>query len=81
VLRATVRSDAPAAGRLWIKVAVGSDWEEVFGESHPGDGTWRPLEAVLPVPPGFAGGEVRLVLLHAGLQGHSDFADVDVSVR
>lgn len=81
VLRATVRSDAPAATRLWIKLAVGSDWEEVFGESHPGDGTWRPLEAVLPVPPGFAGGEGRLVLLHAGLQGHSEFAGVDVSVR
>jgi hypothetical protein len=81
VLRATVRSDAPAAARLWIKVAVGSDWEEVFGESHPGDGTWRPLEAVLSVPPGFAGGEVRLVLLHTSLQGHSEFTDVEVSVR
>jgi hypothetical protein len=80
VLRATVRSDTPAAARLWIKVAMGSDWEEVFGASHPGDGTWRPLEAVLPVPPGFAGGELRIVLLHAGRQGHSDFADLDVSV-
>jgi 4-amino-4-deoxy-L-arabinose transferase-like glycosyltransferase len=81
VLRATVRSDAPAAAQLWIKVAIGPDWEEVFGNSHPGDGTWRPLEAALPVPPGFAGGEVRIVLLHAGREGHSEFADLDVSVR
>jgi hypothetical protein len=53
----------------------------VRGEPHPGDGTWRPLEAVVPVPLGFDGGEARIVLLHAGTQGHSDFADVEVSVR
>ena len=80
-VRANVRSDAPGAARLWAKVAVGADWEEVFGEPHPGDGAWRPLEAVLPVPAEFAGGEARIVLLHTGGRGHSEFADVVLSVR
>ncbi len=81
VLRAQVRSDAPQAARLWIKVAVGADWEEAFGEPHPGDATWRPLEAVIPVPLPFAEAEARVVLLHAGTRGHSEFDDVDLSVR
>jgi hypothetical protein len=60
---------------------VGADWEEVFGEPHPGDATWRPLEAVIPVPLPFAEAEARVVLLHAGTRGHSEFDDVDLSVR
>lgn len=80
-LRARVRSDEPGAARLWIKVAVGADWEEVFGDPHPGDGIWRPQEASLPVPAGFAGGEARIVLLHARTRGWSEFANVELSVR
>jgi 4-amino-4-deoxy-L-arabinose transferase-like glycosyltransferase len=81
VLRARVRSDTPHAARLWIRIAVGSSWDEAFGEPHPGDGNWKPLEAVLPVPPTLAGAEARIVLLHAGAQGHSEFDDVELSVR
>jgi hypothetical protein len=81
VLRARVRSDARNAARLWIKIAFGTEWEEVFGEPHPGDATWRELEAALPVPPGFGGAEARVVLLHAGTQGHSEFGDVQLSAR
>jgi hypothetical protein len=81
VLRASVRSDEPEAARLWIKVAMGAHWEETIGEPHPGDGTWRPLEAVVSVPPAFPGGELRIALLHARAGGRSEFADVTVSVR
>jgi 4-amino-4-deoxy-L-arabinose transferase-like glycosyltransferase len=81
VLRARVRSDTPHAARLWIRVAVGSGWDEAFGEPHPGDAAWQPLEVVLPVPPTFAGAEARIVLLHAGARGHSEFDDVELSVR
>jgi hypothetical protein len=80
-LRASVRSDEPGAARLWIKVAVGADWEEIFGDPHPGDGIWRTQEASLPIPAGFAGGEARIVLLHARTRGWSEFANVDLSVR
>jgi hypothetical protein len=81
VLRATVRSDQPDAARLWIKVAVGARWEEVLGEPHPGDDTWRPLEALVPVPPAFAGGELRIALLHARANGRSEFANVAIAAR
>jgi hypothetical protein len=81
VLRARTRSDAKDAARLWIRIAVRAEWEEVFGDPHPGDGAWRWLEATLPVPPQFAGGEARIVLLHAGTRGHSEFDDVALSVR
>jgi hypothetical protein len=81
VLRACVRSDQPSAARLWIKVAMGAHWEEILGEPHPGDDTWRPLEAVVSVPPAFPGGELRIALLHARARGRSEFADVTVSVR
>jgi len=37
--------------------------------------------AVVPVPPGFAGGEARIALLHARGQGRSEFANVGVDVR
>jgi len=50
-------------------------------EPHPGDDTWRPLEAVVSVPPAFPGGELRIALLHARARGRSEFADVTVSVR
>jgi hypothetical protein len=80
LLRARVRTDTPRAARLWIKVAVGSEWEEVFGEPHRGDGTWQWLEAELPIPLQFSGGEARIVLLHDG-PGHSEFDDVELSVR
>jgi 4-amino-4-deoxy-L-arabinose transferase-like glycosyltransferase len=81
VLGAKARSEQPGAARLWIKVAIGADWEEAFGDPHPGDGHWRRLEAVVTVPPGFEGGEARIVLLHSGRPGPSEFADVEVSVR
>ena len=81
VLRASVRSDEPDAARLWIKVAIGTRWEEILGEPHPGDDTWRPLEAAVSVPPEFPGGELRIALLHAREGGRSEFADVTVSVR
>ena len=80
-LRADVRSDQRDAARLWVKVAVGDSWEEAFGDPHPGDGAWHPMVAVLPVPPGFAGGEARIALLHARGQGRSEFANVGVDVR
>jgi hypothetical protein len=80
-LRATVRADEPDAAQLWIKVAVGASWEEIFGDPHPGDGRWRPLEAVVPVPAAFAGGELRIALLHTRARGRSEFANVAISVR
>jgi hypothetical protein len=81
VLRATARSDQPDTARLWIKVAVGAHWDEIFGDAHAGDDTWRPLEAVVPVPPAFAGGELRIALLHARKGGRSEFANVTIAVR
>jgi hypothetical protein len=80
LLRSKVRSDALGAGRLWIRAAVGADWEDASANAHPGSGRWREQEAVLPVPLRFTGGEIRVVLLHAGA-GTTDFADVTLSLR
>lgn len=80
-LRARARSETPGSTRLWMKVAWGEEWDEAFGDFHPGDGTWRELDVVLPVPPAFAGGELRLALLQTGTEGRAAFTDVRLAAR
>jgi hypothetical protein len=81
VLEADVRSDEAGAAQLWVKAAVGAEWDETLGSPHPGDGTWRPLQAELLVSPRFRGGELRVAVVHAHAGGRSEFANVRVRVR
>jgi hypothetical protein len=63
-LSARARARRGGTARLWIKLDVGGEWEELFSPWHPGDGEWRRLAVRLPVPIEFRGGELRVALQH-----------------